>query len=544
MAAAPLLQVRGLRIENRAGAALVDDLSFHIAPGEVLSFVGESGSGKTLAARSLLGLLPPALKVRAQTMRFDGMDILAASEPDLRRLRGQRIGMVFQEPMTSLNPAVRIGVQLTEALRVHRAMTRAEAEDAAVAMLERIGIDRARDKLASYPHAFSGGMRQRIMIASVMLLQPSLVIADEPTTALDSITQAEVLDLLRDLVAEARAACLLISHDLPMVTAHADRVVVLQKGRMVEEGPSATILRSPARPYTADLVNAIPVRTASVRAEARETLLEVRGACVTFGTGRHLNRAVEGADLDLRRGETLAIVGASGSGKTTLARAILGLTPLASGRSSVFGRDCATLSRRAWREMRGRLQLFYQDPYSSLDPRMDVTALIAEPLRHEPGLTPAARAARVAELIADVGLTEVRHNRPTALSGGQRQRVAIARAIVRYPDIVVADEPVAALDATVQKQVLSLLAGLKVDYGFSILFISHDLGVVDAIADRIAVMQDGRIVEQGRKEDVIDRPIHPYTRRLIAASYALGARGQARQADQQTEEAGQNRFAR
>ncbi len=540
----PLLSLRGLQIGSPGGETLVHDLGFDIAPGEVLSFVGESGSGKTLAARAILRLLPPALRVRADSLRFAGTDILTASEADMRRLRGQKIGMVFQEPMTSLNPAVRIGVQLTEALRVHRGLSRSQAEAAAVSMLERIGIDRARDKLDAYPHAFSGGMRQRIMIASVMLLRPALVIADEPTTALDSITQREVLDLLRDLVAEAGAACLLISHDLPMVTAYADRVIVLQKGRVVEEGPSGTILRTPARPYTADLVAAIPTRTASTPSEGREVLLEVRGAKVTFGPRRRLTTAVDGADLDLRRGETLAVVGASGSGKTTLARAILGLTPLAGGSVRVFGQDCASLSRRAWRGLRGRLQFVYQDPYSSLDPRMSVEALIAEPLRHEPGLSPAGKAARVDELIADVGLTEVRHRRPDALSGGQRQRVAIARAIVRHPDIVVADEPVAALDATVQKQVLSLLARLKADYGFSILFISHDLGVVDAIADRIAVMQSGRIVEHGRKEDVIDRPAHPYTRRLIAVSYALGAR-EARHShpERQIEEAGKNRFS-
>jgi peptide/nickel transport system ATP-binding protein len=392
-------------------------------------------------------------------------------------------------------------------------------------MLERIGIERAADRLEAYPHAFSGGMRQRIMIASVMLLRPALVIADEPTTALDSITQREVLDLLRDLISEVGSACLLISHDLPLVTAYADRVMVLQKGQLIEEGDSNSILRRPAKPYTAELVAAIPVRRPSVMSMDSQTLVEVRAATVHFGSRRQRMTAVSDVDLDLRRKETLAIVGASGSGKTTLARAILGLAPLSSGRISLFGQDLARVSRKGMRDIRGRIQFVYQDPYSSLDPRMTVADLVAEPLRHEPSLSAAQKADRVATLIDRVGLTPFHFRKPAALSGGQRQRVAIARAIVRHPDVIVADEPVAALDATVQKQVLALLAELKAACGFSLLFISHDLGVVDAIADRIAVMQGGQIVEMGRKEDVIDHPSHPYTKRLIAVSFALGASG-------------------
>jgi peptide/nickel transport system ATP-binding protein len=525
----PLLAVEGLRIEApTTGAVVVDDISFAIRRGEFLAVVGESGSGKTMAARAVLRLLPPGLRQTGGRVLLEGEDLGNLNAERLRQLRGPAIGMVFQEPMVSLNPALTIGVQLAEGLRLHNRLSAAEIRSRSIAMLERVQIGDPERCLAAFPHEFSGGMRQRIMLASVMLLRPKLLIADEPTTALDTLTQREVLDLMVELARDHGTAVMLITHNLGLVARYAQRAVVLQKGKLVEAGPAREILHAPQHPYTRQLVEALPRRADSIARElGGEPLIRVRDLQVTFGGRRRFFakrqevRAVDGVDLDVHAGETVAVVGGSGSGKTTLGRAILRLIPAAGGEvrfrgADVFGGDNA--SRRAFRLAS---QLVFQDPYSSLDPRMRVGEIVAEPLRHVPELAGAEKARRVDAVLDEVGLARFHARFPHELSGGQRQRVAIARAIVRRPLFVVADEPVSALDMTIQAQVLKLFERLQAQHGFACLFISHDLAAVEQIADRVVVMQGGRIVEQGTRDDVFDRPQHPYTRALLAATPVL-----------------------
>jgi peptide/nickel transport system ATP-binding protein len=431
--------------------------------------------------------------------------------------------MVFQEPMTSLNPALRIGRQMTEAQVLHLGIGQAEAESRAVAMLRRIGIERAEAAMASHPHRFSGGMRQRILIGSVMLLGPRLLLADEPTTALDAITQGEVLDLMAGLSREAGAGVLLISHDLPLVAGFARRCIVLLNGEKVEEGETRALLRTPAHEYTRRLVDALPRRTPSRGASTPAPLLRAEGVGVVFPGRRGLlargapTHAVADVTLDILPGETLALAGASGSGKTTLGRTLLGLIKPAAGRVLFDGRDIAGFDGPAWRDFRFACQLVFQDPFSSLDPRQRVGAIVEEPLRLLPDCDGRDRTRRAEAMLEEVGLPGFARRFPHELSGGQRQRVAIARALVRKPRLVVADEPVSALDLTVQKQILGLFRDLKERHGFAALFITHDIGVVEEVADRVAVMEQGRIVELGRKEDVLDAPEHAYTKRLLGA---------------------------
>jgi peptide/nickel transport system ATP-binding protein len=518
-----LLDVQGLTVGLPNGRAVLRDLSFAVAPGEVVALVGESGSGKTMAARAVLGLLPPPLARSAGRVLLDGQDLTVLTPDALRRIRGRQVGMVFQEPMTSLNPALRIGRQMTEAQVLHLGLTRAEAEARAVAMLRRIGLSDPEGAMGSHPHRFSGGMRQRILIGSVMLLGPRLLLADEPTTALDAITQREVLDLMAELAREAGAGVLLISHDLPLVAGFASRSVVLLGGEKVEEGLTRDLLRRPSHPYTARLVAALPQRTPSRRAEAAAPLLRADDVSITFPGRRGLlrrappTRAVQEVTLEIMPGETLALAGASGSGKTTLGRALLGLVRPNAGRITFAGRDLAGFDRAAWRGFRLACQLVFQDPFSSLDPRQRVAAILEEPLRLLPEVDARERTRRAEAMLEEVGLAGFGPRLPHELSGGQRQRVAIARALIRRPRLVVADEPVSALDLTVQKQILGLFRELKERHGFAALFITHDIGVVEEVADRVAVMEAGRIVELGRKEEVLDNPRHPYTRRLLAA---------------------------
>jgi peptide/nickel transport system ATP-binding protein len=459
------------------------------------------------------------------TVTLDGEDLGAASVRRLRALRGPAIGMVFQEPMVSLNPAMTIGAQMAEALTTHERLGGTELTSRLVAMLERVRIGDAKRALAAWPHEFSGGMRQRIMLASVMLLRPKLVIADEPTTALDTLTQREVLDLLVELARQDGSAVMLITHNLGLVDRYAQRAIVMRQGRLVESGEARTLLRAPREAYTRALVAALPRRIPRRPVPREGTPAMAARHISVFYPGRHRlfgratgHLAVAEANLEVRAGEIVALVGGSGCGKTTLGRALLGLVPIAAGEVRVQGADPFAADRASRRRARLACQLIFQDPHGSLDPRMHIEAIVAEPLRHVDGLTGGERQRRIEAALDEVGLAGYGNRFPHALSGGQRQRVAIARAIIRRPAFVVADEPVSALDMTVQKQVIELFRSLQRRQGFACLFISHDLGVVEQLADRVLVMESGRIVEEGDLDEVFDHPSHPYTRALLAAT--------------------------
>ena len=524
-----LLAVERLKLlAPGTGTLVVDDVSFEIERGEFLAVVGESGSGKTLAARAVLGLLPPAIVRVDGRIMLEGEDLTQVIPERLRQLRGPAIGMVFQEPMVSLNPALTVGTQMAEGLKLHRRLPADDIRQRSVEMLKRVQIRDPERCLSAFPHEFSGGMRQRIMLASVMLLRPRLLIADEPTTALDTLVQREVLDIMVELAREEGTAVMLITHNLGLVARYAQRAVVLQRGKLVESGTSQQILAAPRHPYTRQLVDALPRREAATQTAIRgESVIAARGLEVTFGGRRRFFsrrpsvRAVDGVDLEVRAGETVAVVGGSGSGKTTLGRAMLRLIPASGGQVLFRGQNVLSADRATLRAFRLGCQLVFQDPYSSLDPRMRVSQTVAEPLRHVPDLGAADRARRVDEVLEEVGLGGFGRRLPHELSGGQRQRVAIARAIVRRPVFVVADEPVSALDMTIQKQVLTLFRDLQRHRGFACLFISHDLAAVEEVADRVVVMQAGRIVEQGSRDEIFDRAQHPYTKALLAASPAL-----------------------
>jgi peptide/nickel transport system ATP-binding protein len=519
-----IIEVSGLTIGTGTGFEAVCGIDFAVAPGEVMAVVGESGSGKTATGRALLGLLPPGLQVLGGRARFSGLD-MPIDQPDrLRPLRGPGIGMVFQEPMTSLNPALNIGRQMAEGLALHRKMRPAEIRAHSIAMLKRVGIEDAENCLRAFPHEFSGGMRQRIMLASVMALRPALLIADEPTTALDTLTQAEVLDLMMELTREHGTAVMLITHNLGLVARYANRAIVMHEGRIAEKGDAQTLLSAPREAYTRRLVDALP-RRAPARPPVAETepLIAARGLEVSFvGRRRFFRRgrsvqAVRGVDLAIRPGEVVALVGGSGSGKTTLGRAMLRLIDCTGGAITFGGADVTHSTGRGLRQFRHDCQIIFQDPYSSLDPRMRVGAIVGEALRLS-GLSSAEVTRRVVTALEEVRLEGLGSRFPHELSGGQRQRVAIARALIRRPAFVVADEPVSALDMTIQKQVLTLLRELQERHGFACLFISHDLSAVEEIADRVTVMQNGRIVEEGTRDAIFDAPQHDYTRALLEAA--------------------------
>ncbi|WP_202731890.1 ABC transporter ATP-binding protein [Achromobacter xylosoxidans] len=513
---------------GRGGREIVSGVSFEVAPGEMVGIVGESGSGKTQAARAIMGLTPPPLVVAGGSIRFEGVEVTQARPAALRKLRGARIGMVFQEPMTSLNPSMPIGRQLDEGLKLHRRdLSTAQRRERILEMLRRVGIRDPKAAVEAWPHEFSGGMRQRMMLASVMLLEPALLIADEPTTALDAVVQRDVLELMVDLTREHNTAVLMISHDLPMVARYTERMVVMQHGKVLETGTTAGILERPRHPYTRKLLDAMPRRLPARPPIQEAPIVEVGNLVVDYAGHQRLfsrtgaKRALNGIDLHVKPREVVAVVGGSGSGKTTLGRAIAGLLAPTSGQ--ILFRD-QPVSRRspAWRDYRLNCQMVFQDPYSSLDPRMTIGELVGEGLRMLVDMPAADKRRRVDEVLAEVGLgSEYAKRFPHELSGGQRQRVAIARAVVRRPSFVIADEPVSALDVTVRAQVLDLFADLQERHGFSCLFISHDLGVVEQVADRVVVMRDGGIVEQGTRDTVFDQPREEYTRSLLSAIPAL-----------------------
>ncbi|WP_426232551.1 ABC transporter ATP-binding protein [Pararhizobium sp. DWP3-4] len=521
-----LLSVRDLSLEvAQRGVEVVKKVSFDIEPGEIFGIVGESGSGKSLATRAIISLLPPAIKVTGGQVVFKGRDVLSMSEAGLRELRGAEIGLVFQEPMTSLNPSMTIGRQLEEGLTLHTNMRPATRRERILVMLQRVGIRDPDGALSAYPHEFSGGMRQRIMLASVMLLKPALLIADEPTTALDAVIQRDVMELMVELTKAEGTAVLLISHDLPMVARYTSRIVVMEKGSLVEQGTTEQILEKPHHPYTRKLLSSLPIRgevrtidtISAPMISARNIVVDYPGRKSLFKKGTP-KRALHGVSVDIHAGEVVALVGGSGSGKTTLGRTIAGLVNQSSGDILFQGRERSA----DWRDYRLNCQMVFQDPYSSLDPRMTILSLVEEALRLVPGIDRAAKTKRAYETLEEVGLgTEYALRYPHELSGGQRQRVAIARAIARRPKFLIADEPVSALDVTVRAQVLTLFSDLQKRYGFSCLFISHDLGVVEQVADRVIVMQDGRIIEQGDRNTIFDKPKEAYTRRLLSAIPAL-----------------------
>ncbi|GLR54585.1 ABC transporter ATP-binding protein [Shinella yambaruensis] len=521
-----LLTVRDLSLQVAGtGREVVQSIAFDIAPGEIFGIVGESGSGKTLATRALIALLPPAIRVKGGSVRYKGRDVLAMKDRELRDLRGAEIGVVFQEPMTSLNPSMTIGRQLEEGLILHTKASPEERRARILDMLKRVGIRDPEGALTAYPHEFSGGMRQRIMLASVMLLKPALLIADEPTTALDAVIQRDVMELMVELTRAEGTAVLLISHDLPMVARYTSRIVVMEKGAIVEAGRTENLLEAPQHPYTKKLLSSLPFRgearaidmSKAPMVSARNVVVDYAGRRSLFRRGK-AKRALQGVSVDIHEGEVVALVGGSGSGKTTLGRTIAGLVKQSGGEIRFQGR-----SREAdWTDYRLNCQMVFQDPYSSLDPRMTILALVEEALRLVPGLDVSAKRKRALETLEEVGLgADYAERYPHELSGGQRQRVAIARAIARRPRFLIADEPVSALDVTVRAQVLDLFSDLQKRYGFSCLFISHDLGVVEQVADRVVVMQDGRIIEEGDRDTIFDSPKEAYTRRLLSAIPAL-----------------------
>ncbi|MGO4397107.1 ABC transporter ATP-binding protein [Achromobacter sp. PAB15] len=524
-----LVSVSNLSLTVGAGGReIVSGVSFDVAPGEMVGIVGESGSGKTQAARAIMGLTPAPLVVAGGAIRFEGVDVTKAEPAVLRKLRGARIGMVFQEPMTSLNPSMPIGRQLDEGLKLHRRdLSTAQRRERILEMLRRVGIRDPKGAMDAWPHEFSGGMRQRMMLASVMLLEPALLIADEPTTALDAVVQRDVLELMVDLTREHHTAVLMISHDLPMVARYTERMVVMQHGKVLETGTTAGILDRPQHPYTRKLLDAMPRRLPARKLTQDAPIVEVKNLVVDYAGHQRLfsrtgaKRALNGIDLHVKPREVVAVVGGSGSGKTTLGRAIAGLLAPTSGQILFRGQPVSRKSA-AWRDYRLNCQMVFQDPYSSLDPRMTIGQLVGEGLRMMQDMPSADKRRRVDEVLAEVGLgSEYAKRFPHEMSGGQRQRVAIARAIVRRPAFVIADEPVSALDVTVRAQVLDLFADLQERHGFSCLFISHDLGVVEQVADRVVVMRDGGIVEQGSRDAVFDRPQEDYTRSLLSAIPAL-----------------------
>ena len=516
-----VLSVRGLCLS--AQAPLATGLSFDLNAGETLAIAGESGSGKSLTALAIMGLLPGAVRVTGGAICLGDIDLTQAPEDQLRLIRGDRIAMIFQEPMTSLNPIMTVGTQLTEAIRAHQEMTRAQARTMALTALQQVRLSQPERRLTQFPHELSGGMRQRVMIAMALALRPQVLIADEPTTALDVTVQREVLDLLRDLQAELGTAIILITHDMGVVSEMADRVIVMQAGQMVETAPVAELFAAPKANYTRALLDAVPRlgqrgHSAAVAIDpiARITDLrvgyDIRGGILQRVTQRL--HAVAGVSFDIHKGETLALVGESGCGKSTIARAMVGLVPH-QGRLEVAGQTLGPLTRHAQLDLSRKVQMVFQDPMAALDPRQKVADLLAEPLTIH-GL-PAPRAAS-AILLQKVGLLPEHLDRyPHEFSGGQRQRLCIARALVLNPALIVADEAVSALDVSVQARVLDLLKSLKAEFGIALLLISNDMAVVENIADRVAVMYLGQIMELGTRAQVFGNPQHAYTRRLLDA---------------------------
>ncbi|MDO6965137.1 ABC transporter ATP-binding protein [Rhizobium alvei] len=531
----PLLSIRDLSVAFHQGgksSLAVDNVSFDILKGEVVALVGESGSGKSVTANSVLKLLPyPAASHPSGQILFDGRDLMSADAATLRAVRGNDITMIFQEPMTSLNPLHSIERQIAEILHLHQIMTAEAARKRVIELLTQVGIRDPEKRLGAFPHELSGGQRQRVMIAMALANRPKLLIADEPTTALDVTVQAQILELLAKLKTEHGMSMLFITHDLGIVRKFADRVCVMTKGKIVESGPTAEIFANPQHDYTRHLLAAEPKGEPPAADASKPIIMETRDLKVWFpiktGFLRRVTdhvKAVDGVDLTLKAGHTLGIVGESGSGKTTLGLALTRLIS-SNGRIAFIGRDIQGLNFAEMRPLRHQMQIVFQDPYGSLSPRMSVGDIVGEGLLiHEPALTDDERDERVANALAETGLDpETRHRYPHEFSGGQRQRIAIARAMVLKPKFVMLDEPTSALDMSVQAQVVELLRDLQVKHDLAYLFISHDLKVVRALANDIIVMRQGKVVEAGPAHALFAAPKEDYTKALLAAAFNIEA---------------------
>ena len=499
----------------------VDNVSFSVEERQITAIIGESGSGKSVSCYAMLGLVPsPPGRIDGGTARFQGQDLLALSEDELRAIRGRDIAMIFQDPMTCLNPFMKIGEQLIEPLTLHKGLAKGPAREKAMALLDEVGIRDPQAAMNAFPHEFSGGMRQRVMIAMALINEPKLLIADEPTTALDVTIQAQILKLIAELQTKRDIGVLFISHDLAVVSDIADQIVVMEKGKVVESGEPKAIFDNPQHPYTQKLLAAIPSGQKAADTVAPDPLIRIENLRTWFTptAGAEPVKAVDDVSLEIHRGEVLGLVGESGSGKSTLGRSILRLVPITDGQIHFEDTELSSLEGRTLKQFRHRMQMIFQDPYASLNPRMTVYDTLAEPLLLHGLVNKAGLDQAIRELMDNVGLARAFVRKyPHEFSGGQRQRIAIGRALATRPEFIVADEPVSALDVTIQAQILDLLAELTKEYGLTMLFISHDLAVIRQIADRIAVMYHGKLVEEGSTAQVFETPREDYTRSLLAA---------------------------
>jgi len=532
----PLLSVEQLSVTFNAQQKVVEDISFNINPGETFALVGESGSGKSITALSVLRLLPNNARLTASAINLNDDNLLQRSEFDICKIRGRRIGLIFQDPMSSLNPVMTIGSQIEEVLIIHFSLPAETIRQRVLELLRQVEIPNPEDRLKDYPHQLSGGQRQRVMIAIALAGNPDLLIADEPTTSLDVTIQAQILALLKVIQQKTGMALWLISHDLALVSSIADRVAVMQQGKIVETGPTQALFSDPKHPYTQKLLAALPsINNAGKNEpanflEQEKPLLKVNDFKVYYPVRKGLFkrlvdhvRAVDGVSFEIQQGKTLALVGESGCGKTTLGKSLLNLIPATSGQVNLNGVELQGLSGEAIRIIRASIQIVFQDPFSSMNPRMLVNDIIGEGIRAlRPDIHTSERKTMVMALLHQVGLPEDAALRyPHEFSGGQRQRICIARALAVEPKLIICDEPTSALDVSVQAQIIQLLKTLQQEKGVSYLFITHDLAVVAEIADDVAVMYQGKIIEQGRAKQVLTEPVHPYTQKLLAAAPVL-----------------------
>lgn len=530
-----LLTVKNLTLAFGLAKPVINQISFTIRAGETFALVGESGSGKSLTALSVLRLLPANARLQCDAIDLDGSNLLMLPELDVCRIRGRRIAMIFQDPMTSLNPVMSIGAQIAEVIQLHFALDRKATQQRVLQLLDQVEIPDPEQKYAHYPHQLSGGQRQRVMIAMALAGEPELLIADEPTTALDVTIQAQILQLLEKIQSQNGMALWLISHDLALVSNVADRIAVMQQGEIVETGDSDNFFRAPKHAYTQKLLASLP-QMAHCRQQQRQhaPLLQIDDFKVYYPIKKGFFKrvvgfvkAVDGVNLQLQQGKTLALVGESGCGKTTLGKAMLNLITSHSGRVILDGVELNTLKGEALRKKRAEIQIVFQDPYSSMNPRMLISDIIAEGMiALLPDITPSQRRQTVQQLLQQVGLPEDAATRyPHEFSGGQRQRICIARALAVQPKLIVCDEPTSALDVSVQAQIIQLLKDLQQRLNISYLFITHDLAVVAEIADEVAVMQQGKIIEQGPVNQVLKQPEENYTRQLLQAVPVLQGAG-------------------